>query len=65
LFASRDEIPQFFSFEFGNFHRFEFVSDFEFRISDFRLRRLCAHRASVVNSLLLYRQIGGQDRSAG
>jgi hypothetical protein len=29
-----------------------------------RLCRLCAHRASVVNSLPLYRQIGDQDRNA-
>jgi hypothetical protein len=39
LFASGDETARFPFFRFGNFHRFEFVSDFGFRISDFRLRR--------------------------
>jgi hypothetical protein len=42
LFANREENSQFFFFHFGNFHLFEFVSDFGFRISGSGgLRILC------------------------
>jgi hypothetical protein len=46
LFASREEIPQFFFFHFGNFHLFEFVSDFGFPAPPG-----CVHRVSAVQAL--------------